>query len=377
MTLNDSHGRPTWAEINLKALSNNIGVVRGKVGEERKILAVVKADAYGHGLVPVSKALLSENIQMFGVAQLDEGIELRQAGIQIPILLMTGFLESQLKDIFHYRLTPVVHHFDLLSPLQRFGKKAQKPFRFHLKIDTGMGRLGMTLSELKRVAQMLKASPEIFLEGIMTHFAESEGEGGGFLKEQTHRFLESVNLVLKSDYPHLICHAANSAAIVNSPSSYFQMVRPGIMLYGYLPPPLKGLNHGLMPVMSLKTKIIHLKKVPPRTPIGYGRTWKTKRESLIATLPIGYADGYPRLLSNRGSVLMRGKKYPIVGRICMDLLMVDVTGMERPEIGETVVLIGEEEGKKITADEIGMWAETISYEILCGVNRRIPRVYLS
>ncbi len=344
------------------------------MGPERKILAVVKSDAYGHGLVPISQALLHEGVDMLGITQLDEGIDLRGEGFNIPILLMAGFLEDQLKDISHYRLTPVLHHLGVLPALKRFVRGTQKPLGIHLKVETGMGRLGLSPGEIKGFIEGLKEEDGISIEGIMTHFAEAEAEGGAYLNEQNERFLDLVNS-LNAHYPNLLCHAANSAAILTSPLTHYQMVRPGIMLYGYLPAPMSGLDHGLSPLMNLKTKIIHLKRVKTNTPIGYGRTWKAKGESLIATLPIGYGDGYPRLLSNRGSVLMRGKCLPIVGRICMDLTMVDVTQIDQPILEEEVILMGEDGEERITADDVAGWAETISYEVLCGMSRRIPRIY--
>ena len=368
--------RSTWAEINLRALSHNLGVVRKKIAREQKILAVVKADAYGHGLIPVAQTLSKDGVHMLGITQIEEGCELRKAGISTPILLMTGFVEEQIEALFQYNLTPVLHHAQFLPHLQRFAQQKQKSMGVHLKVDSGMGRLGFSASEVIEVVEEINGFNGVELEGIMTHFAEAEAKDQAFMIEQTQLFQKFLGSIGKINPRLPIFHAANSAAIITYPPAHFQMVRPGIMLYGYLPPPLGGGANDLLPVMSIKTKILQLKKVPAKTPISYGRTWKTRKESLIATLPIGYADGYPRLLSNRGSVLMGGKRVPIVGRICMDLLMVDVSEMIPPQLGDEVILLGEDGAERINADDIAKWAGTISYEVLCGVSQRIPRIYM-
>jgi alanine racemase len=352
-------------------------MVRKRIGKRRRILGAVKADAYGHGLVPISQALLRERVEMLGVALMEEGIELRRAGISAPILVMGGLLEDQLAEAFHHHLIPVLHDATLLPVLRRLAREAQKPLPVHLKVDTGMGRLGLSLTEAAGVIKRIKGVAGIHLEGLMTHFAEAEAEDQGFLEEQSRGFQQLADPLLKGEYPHLLCHTANSAAILGYPPSYFQMVRPGLMLYGYIPLALKENPHGLKPVLSLKTKIVQLKRIPPATPVSYGRTWRSKRESLIATLPLGYADGYPRLLSNRGSVLLKGRRLPIVGRVCMDMLMIDATEVPGARVGDEVILIGRDGQERITADEIADLAGTISYEILCGISKRIPRFYIT
>jgi len=368
--------RSTWAEINLGALSHNLGVVRKTIAREQRIVAVVKADAYGHGLIPVSQLLSKDGVHMLGITQIEEGCELRKAGISTPILLMTGFAEEEIEALFQYKLTPVLHQRQFLPQLQRFAQKKQKVMGIHIKVDSGMGRLGFSASEVTELVEEISGLDGVKLEGIMTHFSEAEAKDQSFMFEQTQLFQKLLGPIEKL-YPRLpIFHAANSAAIITYPLAHFHMVRPGIMLYGYLPAPLEREAHDLLPVMSIKSKILQLKKVPPNTSISYGRTWKARKESVIATLPIGYADGYPRLLSNQGSVLMGGKRFPIVGRICMDLLMVDVSEMRSPQVGDEVILLGEDGGGRIDADDIAKWAGTISYEVLCGVSHRIPRIYV-
>ena len=372
----ENAGRPAWAEIDIKALTHNIETVRKRIGNGRKILGIVKADAYGHGLVPISKALLREKVQMLGVALIEEGIELRSAGVSAPILIMGGLLEEQLAEVYRYDLIPVLHDPKLFPALQRLAREGQKPLPVHLKVDTGMGRLGLSLTEAEGVIKQIRGTEGIHLEGLMTHFAEAEAADKTFLKEQVRGFQQLAGPLLK-EYPHLLCHTANSAAILSYPPAYFQMVRPGLMLYGYVPLALKEHPHGLKPVMSFKTRIVQLKRVPPTTPISYGRTWRSKRESLIATLPLGYADGYPRLLSNQGSVLLKGRRLPIVGCVCMDMLMIDATGVPGARVGDEVVLIGQDGKERVTADEVAVLAGTISYEILCGISKRIPRLYIT
>jgi len=357
----------TFAEIHLNALSHNLREVKRKIGN-KSILAVVKANAYGHGAVEISRHLVQHGVSMLGVAFTHEAIVLREAGIKIPIVVF--FEKDNIDTYFKYNLTPTI--FDL-NTAKRFSREATRrnhPIAIHIKVDTGMGRIGFDLQNAEMSIYKIAQLKNIKLEGLMSHFSEAEVKDKGFARIQLKNFLDLVDSLRKRKIFFKYLHIANSAAILRIPESHLNMVRPGIMLYGYS----EGGN--LKPVMSLKSKILFLKKVPPNTPISYGRTFITKRQSIIATIPIGYADGYNRKLSNYGEVIINGKRAPVIGKVCMDTVMVDVT--EIPDIRENseVILIGTQGGEKITAQEIADRTGTIPYEVLTSVGERVKRIYL-
>jgi alanine racemase len=282
-----------------------------------------------------------------------------------------------MKEILSYRLTPVVYQSQQVRALEKLAKKNDRTVKIHIKIDSGMGRLGASSEkEVQDLARVLRRSPHLIVEGAMTHMAEDGLEHRSFTQQQLVFFKQSLSLFAKAGLDIPIQHAANSAITIDLQSAHFNMVRPGIMLYGYLPS--KSLAHpvDLKPVMTLRTRILHLKRVPPGTSISYGRTFTTQRESLIATLPVGYADGLPRALSNRGEALVRGRRAPVVGRVCMDMMMVDLTGHGDVQVGDEAVLMGRQGQEAITADDIAQQSGTIAYEILCGIGPRVTRVYL-
>jgi len=351
--------------------------VRKKVGRPVKVLSVVKANAYGHGAVQVARVLEDEGSYGFGVATLEEGIELRKGGLQSPVLILAGIYPEQIEELLEYHLTPTICGVEALRLLEGLARKRGVSLPFHLKVDTGMGRLGFLPSEIDSWIPELAEIKALKLEGVFSNFSQAERADGNYTQGQVETFKNVVKgLKAQGHHPRLI-HLANSAAVIALPSSYFTMVRPGLVLYGIYPSRDMARRLSLKPILTWKTRILQLKRVPKGAGISYGRTFVTKRESLIAILPVGYADGCHRLLSNRGTVLVRGKRAPIVGRICMDLTMIDVTDIRGVKQGDEVVLLGEQGADQISANEMARWAETISYEILTSISARVPRIHHS
>jgi len=338
---------------------------------------VVKANGYGHGAREVAKALEHEGSDAFGVATLEEGVELREAGIRSPIVILAGFYPAQIDQLLRHRLIPVAIEPDGLRRLETLARKRGVSLGFHLKVDTGMGRIGFLASEIDSWLPELSRLRSLRLGGLFSHFSHAENVGGIYTQNQLKLFHGLVARLRSAGYYPPLVHLANSAAVIALPSAYFSMVRPGLMLYGIYPSPGMASQVALKPVLSWKTRVLQLKKIPKGSSISYGQTFVTRRESLIATLPVGYADGYPRLLSNRGAVLVRGKRAPIVGRVCMDLTMIDVTDIRGVQQGDEVVLLGNQGREKLSADEMALWAETISYEIITSISARVPRIYHS
>lgn len=368
--------RPTVAEIDLEALRSNYREIKKRITEETSILAIVKANAYGHGALICSRVLEGMGISRFGVATLEEGMELRQEGIKSHIFILGGLLTESLQAFIDFRLRPVIHQLDDLQKWGAFLKKQNREHAIHLKIDTGMGRLGFFPSQIDEVVKILKEYPEIQLEGVMTHLARADEENPESTQEQFNLFTQLKKSFQEKGFKIPFYHIANSAAVIDGKLDSYQMVRPGLVLYGAYPHPRHQTAIALKPVMKLKTKIMSLKKYPIGVALGYGGTFVTQRESLIGILPIGYADGYPRLVSNRGSVLVCGKRAPVVGRVSMDLTLIDVTEIPEAQLNDEVVLLGRQKEEQIHAEEVATWAETISYEIFCGVSSRVPRVYV-
>lgn len=351
--------------------------MKKKVGREVKILSVVKANAYGHGAGQIARTLAASGSDAFGVASLEEGIELREGGIRSPILILAGAYPAQLDPLLRHRLTPTVCELEGLRWLERLARRRGMSLKFHLKVDTGMGRIGLSASEIDSWLSELSELKALKLEGVFSHFSYAEDVGGSYTQNQLKIFRRVLRRLREAGYAPSLVHLANSAAVITLPSAHFSMVRPGLMLYGIHPSPKIADKVTLKPVLSWKTRILQLKGLPKGSSVSYGRTFVTKRKSLIAILPAGYADGYHRLLSNRGAVLVRGKRAPVVGRVCMDLTMVDVTGIRGVQQGDEVVLLGQQGREKISADEMAVWAETISYEVLTSISARVPRIYHS
>lgn len=367
--------RSTVAEINLEALRFNISQVKKRITSPTLVMSIVKANAYGHGALRCVRVLEESGVKFFGVATVEEGIQLREGGIRGEIIVLGGIISPSLETYLENRLKPVLHHVEEIKQWGGFLKDKQKEYPAHLKLDTGMGRLGFLPSELEPVPDLLRSYPEIQLQGILTHLAQADEEDPAPTDRQIVLF-ERMRKILETKGITAPFHLANSAAIMDRDLAGHGWVRPGIMLYGAYPHPRQKSKIELKPVMTLKTSILRLKKMPTGSTLGYGGTYSTKRESLIAILPVGYADGYPRLLSNKAFVLVKGQRVPVVGRISMDLTLIDVTDVPEVQAGEEVVLIGSQGDGQITAEEVADWAQTISYEIFCGISPRVPRVYL-
>src|SRR5215813_4287449 len=369
--------RPTWAEISLPALKHNYLTIRNHLGAPSQLMAVVKANAYGHGAVECARALDEINADWFGVALVEEGIELRRARITRPIFLLGGFWRGQADDLIASDLTPAVYRLDQAEELNARGGALGRFVNFHLKVDTGMGRLGVRLDELAEFARALGRFDRVKLDGVMTHFAAADSATTDYTGRQIALYEEAVEILRDLGFDPSWRHLANSAGIHAYPQSHGNLARAGASMYGLtrdvLSPRLAPFD--LRPVMSLRSRIVMLKTVPAGRPLGYGLTFTTGRESRVATLPIGYADGLRRSHSNNGQVLTRGRLAPIVGRVSMDLTIIDVTDVPAAELGDEVILIGEQNGLRISAEDLAERIGAISYEIVTGISARVPRVY--
>ena len=370
--------RPTWAAVDLEALASNYRAVRGRVGAGVRVMGVVKADAYGHGAAACARRLEAEGAEWFGVASPEEGFTLRRGGVGGRVLSFGGFWEGQAAACLSENVTPVVYRLDMAEAFDRAARDAGVVANVHVKIDTGMGRLGVRFAEAGEFAERLSALRNVRVEGLMTHFAAADEPGRDcFTQEQLGRFRSAVALFRERGHRPELEHAANSAAALAHPEARCQMVRPGGVLYGLwrdVLPPLAE-PPALRPVMSLRTRVTLLKRVLPGETLGYGCAFEVERETLVATLPAGYHDGYARALSNRGRVIVRGRFAPVVGRVSMDLTLVDVTDVPGVELGDVVTLFGSDGELSLPAEELARTAGTISYEMTCGVSARVPRVY--
>jgi len=365
--------RPTWAEVNLNNLEYNFRQVKSHLPRPTKVLVTVKADAYGHGLIPISKRLAASGVDYLGVASIDEGIKLRKAQVKTPILVLGVILKQDIQSLFTFKLTPTICDYKLAFALSKKATALKKPMRLHIKVDTGMGRIGVAHQDALELVNKIYKLKSVVIEGIFTHFPFADS-GRKFTVFQIKLFYKLVMDLRKRGIVIPLVHAANSAGLINHRDSHFTMVRPGLVIYGLHPQ--GGLRIKLKPVLSLKTRVIFIKQVPAGSGISYGHAYITKRAACIVTLPIGYGDGYPRNLSNLGPLLIGGKKFNISGRICMDQIMVDV-GNFKPRLAAEVVLIGKQGKQRIIAEELADLAGTIPYEIVCGLGSRIPRVYIS
>ncbi|HPT86389.1 MAG TPA: alanine racemase [Bacillota bacterium] len=370
--------RPVWAEIDLQALRHNLHEVRRLVGPEVEIMAVVKAEAYGHGAVKVAQTAIENGASWLGVSLPEEGIVLRKAGFTVPILVFEALQPEQVDAFIDYDLTATVCILDSAIALSRAALKAGKTAALHVKVDTGMGRVGVCYSDALKIVKGIAKLPAIQTTGIYSHLATADQENKDFANLQIKRFTKVVSELREAGLLPGKVHLANSAAIIDLPASYFNMVRPGIMLYGMKPSSEMSLSGkvDLQPVLSLKTKVIFVKRVPAQTGISYGHCYRTKKETTIVTIPIGYGDGWSRRLTNQAEAIIGGKKYPVVGAICMDQCMIDV-GDDPVELGASVTLIGKDGEAEITVDSIAETLGTINYEITCMLGSRVPRVYKS
>jgi alanine racemase len=379
----------TWAEVNLGAYAHNIKELKRITRAPAQLMAVVKANGYGHGAVEVAREALHYGAQYLGVARINEAIALREAGLSAPILIF-GYSPPDLAPmLIDYELTQTVYSLTTAKALSEQATRKGKKITVHLKVDSGMGRLGFLLEAINiipndtaapnpvREIETITRLPGLTVEGIFTHFATADSADKSYANLQLDRFMALLHRLQKEGLAPSLKHAANSGALIDMPGSHLDMVRPGIATYGLYPSEEVDKNKvDLKPVMTLKSKIIHLKKVPPGFNISYGITFQTKHHTTIATIPVGYADGFNRLLSSRGYMLVQGQRVPIVGRVCMDLTMLDVGRLTGVALEDEVVVFGEQGLEAITADEIAASIGTINYEVVSTITGRVPRVYL-
>ena len=375
MTLKSEQKYRSWVEVDLDNFISNLREIKRLIGPQVDFMQTVKADAYGHGAIEISNAALKNGARMLGVANADEGVQLRISGIEAPIVILGPSTAGEIDEILKYNLTPSVSDIFFARQLQKALVKAERKLQVHIEIDTGMGRGGTMHNEALNLIHEVNGLANITLEGIFSHLATSESiipcnDRQWQLFSALLQDLQKLNINIP------IRHIDNSGAILNYPAFKMDMVRPGIMTYGIYPSPASEVKATLAPVMSFKTSIVLLKDFPKGYGIGYGSTYITSKETRIATIPVGYGDGYPFILSNSGEALIRGKRAPLVGRVSMDMCTVDVTSIPGCMVGDEVVLLGKQGQEYISANEIAVKAKTISYEILCALGKRAPRVFL-
>lgn len=364
--------RPTRMYVDLNAIAHNIKEIKERLKPETQLMAVIKASGYGSGAVNIVNTLIDNGAERLAVAIAEEGIQLRKRGVSIPILILIQPFQTQLKDFLEYDLIPTITHYELAKELNDICQAGSKIVKVHIEVDTGMGRMGIPDGKAVDLIADISALKNIQVEGIYTHFACSDCDVE-YTRSQIERF-EAVLRGLKERGIEIpLKHACNSAAIINFPEAHYDIVRPGLMLYGYYPDQSLRDKLELMPSLTLKSKVAYIKEVPPGTSVSYNCTYTTERVSKIATIPVGYADGYRRELSNKGSVVINGYGAPIVGTVCMDMFMVDVTHIPDVKAGDEVILF---DHSNITVDEIAKLCGTINYEIIAIVGSRVPRVYL-
>jgi len=371
-----AHHRATRAEIDLRAFRHNLQNLRNYLAPQTQIMAVVKADAYGHGAVPCARIAVASGADYLGAGVIEEGIELRKSGINTPILILGSIFANEVEDLVYYDLATILCNLPLAQALSKEGRKQNKIVSVHIKLDTGMNRLGVSPKYSTTLLDQIHNLPNLKVEGISTHFSSADNEDISITQVQIEKF--RTTLAKLKNVP--IVHCANTSALFRIPESHFNMVRPGLILYGSLPSPslnkvLSQKGNHFQPVMQWKSQIILIKPISKGQPISYSGSFITRQNSLVATLPIGYADGLHRSLSNKIDVLIRGKRAPQIGNICMDMTLIDVTKIQGVEEGDEVVLFGEQEGQVIQVEEMAIKGETIPYEILCNVGKRVPRIY--
>ncbi|MBC8448893.1 MAG: alanine racemase [Chloroflexi bacterium] len=366
----------TWAEIDLDAVAHNARQLKRRAGEQAELIAVVKANGYGHGAVPVARTALEAAASRLAVVRTLEGVQLRRAGIEAPILVMGYTLPAEAATIVRWRLTPTVNTWPQAEALSAAAAAAGVPLPVHIKADTGMGRFGLLPEEVADFAQALLQLPGLHLEGFYTHFAVADAADKTYTRRQLDIYCQLLARLEDVGISIPLRHVANSAATLDLPEMALDAVRCGIALYGLRPSAEVEPAVPLRPVMSLRSRVARLRTLPAGSSISYGRTYTTTRPTEVALVPAGYGDGYHRLLSNRGAVLIRGRRAPIVGRVCMDQFVVDVSGMAEVQHDDEVVLFGRQGEAAITAEEVARWAETINYEVTTSILPRVTRVYL-
>ncbi|MFQ6122670.1 MAG: alanine racemase [Dehalococcoidales bacterium] len=364
--------RATRVIVDLRAVSHNVAEIRKKIGNERSLMAMVKANGYGHGAVEVSQAALSSGADSLGVAFPEEGQQLREAGIEAPILVIGLIQPKEAYKVVEFRLSQAVASIELLEALDCEAGKASTKVNVHVKVDTGMGRIGLNPEDAVGFIRKVMGFKNLNLEGIFSHFSSADERDKTFSMGQLQLFEQVISNLRLAGIEVPKKHMANSAAVLDLPQSYYDMVRPGLMIYGLYPSREVSRSIELRPAMTFKTRISQVKVVPRGTPISYGRTFVTRKKTTVVTLPVGYGDGYNRLLSNRGEVLIKGRRAPVIGTVCMDMCMVDASNVEDVQPGDEVILFGGD----LPVEEIAAKIGTIVNEVVCVVNKRVPRIYI-
>ncbi|MDS1029212.1 alanine racemase [Bacillota bacterium LX-D] len=369
--------RKVWAEIDLSAVAHNLQQIKSNIPINTKVMAIVKANAYGHGAVQVAEVLQNQ-VNYFGVAVLAEALELRRNNIDKPILILGYTSTEDYPALIKAEVTQTVFSYEQAKNLSQAALALNKQVKIHIKIDTGMGRIGFPISqETIKTALKIAKLPNLIIEGIFTHLANADAEDKTYSYQQLDKFTWVCDNLQRSGLEIPLKHAANSGTIVDLPEAHFDLVRPGIILYGLYPSDqVRKDKIKLQPAMALKAKIVYLKQVAKGSSISYGCTYTTDKAAAIATIPIGYADGYTRLLSNRGVALVKGRRVPVVGRVCMDQLMLDVSDIPGVAEGDEVVLLGKQGEEVISAEELAKLIGTINYELVCMIRQRVPRKYI-
>ena len=369
---------PTWVEINLDAIANNVKNIKKLIGKKKELMAVVKGNAYGHDILEIASVVLNNGATRLAVARLEEGIFLRKSGITVPILVLGLTLKQQVEPLVSYNITPTVSEYEMIEKLSDSAFKEDKIVKVHLKVDTGMGRIGIPPNHVLNFIKKVKVLKNVEIEGIFTHFSVADEKDKSYTEAQFKKFVEVLNILEKEGIRIPVKHVGNSATLLDLPHMWLDMVRPGISLYGLYPSEDVQKTIKLTPAYSFKTRIVFLKELLQGEDVGYGRTYTTKKKrTVVASLPVGYADGYNRLLSNKGEVLVKGKRFPIIGRICMDQCMIDVTNLSQVKIDNEVVLWGRQGHKEIAVEEIAGKIGTINYEIVhMPDKKRVPKLFI-
>ena len=375
-TRGNTFKRPAFLEIDLENLKYNVKNIRKKLGDKVEFLAVVKADAYGHGAFEVSKIALENGADLLGVAILEEGVELREKGINFPILILYPEFMGREKEILEYDLESTITDFDFAQNLSREATNQKKMANVYIKVDTGMGRYGLAPDEAYQFIKKIRDLDNIKIKGILSQLSSAEEKEDEFTFQQLSNFKNVLKQLEDFNRGFLNKSIANSSAVLNLPESYFNQVRVGLLMYGIYPSPEVYKSIQVKPALSFKSKILFLKQVEKGTPIGYGRDYITQRRTKVATIPLGYADGFGRLLTNKAMVLVQGKRARVIGRVCMDAFMADVTDIPEVKAGDELVLIGKQGDQEINVDEFAEWNQTINYEIITRMGKRLPKVYL-
>jgi alanine racemase len=364
----------TWVEVDLDRFHANLDAIQALIGPDRGILLVAKADAYGHGAREMAAAAEAHGVGQLGVATLHEGLQLRLAGIRLPIVCLSPLLPAEIDDAVANAIDPTVGDEDFARELSAAATRAGKPVRFHVEIDTGMGRIGVREEHAEAFLASVAALPGLRLASVYTHFPDADGPDLDFARGQVARFGALIERLTARGLQPPRVHAANSAGTLNLPGARLDWVRPGLVAYGVHPPRDES-RPDVRPVMSLRSRLVQVRELPAGASVSYGRTFTTARKSCIGVVPIGYGHGYSWLLSNRGQMLLAGRRVPIVGRVTMDLTMVDVSDVPGAAVGDEVVLFGEQGAAAIAVEEVAAWSETLPYEVMCTIGKRVPRIY--